>query len=67
MKHDLYERMSFTLIQTTGKVVRFQDLSAASMKLRIFLDVLPYSSLNVTDVSEVHAAFIIKAISRRRF
>jgi hypothetical protein len=41
--------------------VRFQALTASSMKLRVFWDVV---MLKLTDVSEVHTAYITRAMNR---
>jgi hypothetical protein len=42
---------------------KFQVLAAASMKFRVFWDVLPCSSVEVDDVSEVRTAVIIRAMN----
>jgi hypothetical protein len=42
--------------------VRFQVLTAASMKFRVFSDALPCSQVDVTDFSEVRTASIIRAM-----
>jgi hypothetical protein len=53
-------------VKICEQTVRFQLLTAASMKFRfVFWDVLPCKKLS-TDVSEVRAASIIRAIVGRQ-
>jgi hypothetical protein len=44
-------------------IVRFQVLTATSMKFRVFWDVAPCSHVKLTDVSEVLTASIIRAVA----
>jgi hypothetical protein len=43
-------------------LVRFQVLTAASMKFRVFWDVAPSSHVEANDVTEVRTASIIRAM-----
>jgi hypothetical protein len=44
--------------------VRFQVLTAASMKFKVFWDVVLCSQLKLTDISEVHTVSIIRAMMK---
>jgi hypothetical protein len=43
--------------------VRFKDFTAASMKFRVFWDIAACSHVEMTDVSELLTASIIRAIN----
>jgi hypothetical protein len=47
-------------IQSYQNPVRFQVLTATSMKFRVFWDVVPCSPLKLTDIPEVLIASIIR-------
>jgi hypothetical protein len=47
--------------------VRFQVLTAASMKIMAFWDIAPRSLVKLTDVSEVRTAFFIRAMNPALF
>jgi hypothetical protein len=56
-----------TLQATNDYFVRFKVLMAASMKMAVIWNVAPRSLVEVTDVSEMFAASVIKAISVAAF
>jgi hypothetical protein len=59
---DRFGQRSFEITRSSKHLyVRFQVLTAANMMFRGFWDVLPCSQKS-TDVSEVHAASIIRAM-----
>jgi hypothetical protein len=44
--------------------VRFQVLTAVSIKMTAFMDIAPCNLIEVADVSEVRTASIIRAVTR---